>query len=57
MPLAKRGTLHFNHEQAIEEIKILKPKKTFLTHLSHEVDYAETNRKLQDMCNSLMMNW
>lgn len=37
---------HFSVEQAIQEIKELKPKKAYLTHISHELDHEEINRKL-----------
>lgn len=37
---------HFNVDQALEVVRRVKPKKTFLTHLGHEFDYAEWMRKL-----------
>lgn len=33
---------HFNLEQALEVVQRLKPRRTFLTHLSHRFDHAET---------------
>lgn len=39
---------HFNIEQAVELTKLLKPKKTFLTHLSHEVKHSVINPKLPE---------
>jgi len=38
--LEKHGT-HFNLDQALETVSLLKPKKTFLTHMGHEFDYAK----------------
>ena len=40
---------HFTHEQAVREIELLKPKQSYLTHISHEVDHAETNAALRAM--------
>jgi phosphoribosyl 1,2-cyclic phosphate phosphodiesterase len=37
---------HFNLEQALEAIERLRPRRAFLTHLSTELDYEETNRRL-----------
>ena len=37
---------HFNLDQALETVARLKPKKTFLTHLSHDFDYLKWNTKL-----------
>jgi phosphoribosyl 1,2-cyclic phosphate phosphodiesterase len=45
--LAKHGT-HFNLEQALETVAQLRPKKTFLTHLSHDFDYRKWVKKLPD---------
>lgn len=33
---------HMNLEQALAVVKEVKPKKTYLTHLSHDFDYAKT---------------
>jgi phosphoribosyl 1,2-cyclic phosphate phosphodiesterase len=33
-------------EQALETIKILKPKKTYLTHLGHDFDYQKSRKML-----------
>ena len=38
---------HFTLEQAVREIEELKPKQSYLTHLSHEVEHQETNAKLK----------
>ena len=43
--LAPHGT-HFHLDQALEVVAQLRPKKTFLTHLSHDFDYDKWNRKL-----------
>lgn len=37
---------HFNVEQALEVVSILKPKETYFTHVSHSLEYEETNAKL-----------
>lgn len=39
---------HFNIEQALEVVERVKPKQTFLTHVSHSLDYEETNARLPD---------
>ena len=43
--LEPHGT-HFNLDQSLETISKLKPKKAFLTHLGHEIDYAKLTKKL-----------
>ncbi|MGC1275939.1 MAG: MBL fold metallo-hydrolase [Planctomycetaceae bacterium] len=37
---------HFNIPQALDAIEKLRPRQAFLTHLSTELDYDETNRRL-----------
>lgn len=37
---------HFNIEQALAAIDRVRPKRAYLTHLSTELDYDETNRRL-----------
>ena len=37
---------HFHLETALENVALLQPKRTLLTHLSHDYDYAETNAEL-----------
>ena len=37
---------HYNFDQAMETIRILQPKKTYLTHMGHELDYTQTEKKL-----------
>ena len=39
---------HFNLDQAIEVANLLKPQRTYLTHISHDLDYESTNRRLPD---------
>jgi len=41
--LAPHGT-HFNLDQALEVVSQLRPKKTVLTHLGHDFDYAAWTR-------------
>ncbi len=37
---------HFTLDQALEVISELRPKQAFLTHLSHDLEYAEVQAKL-----------
>ena len=37
---------HFHLDAALETIALLQPKRTLLTHLSHDYDYAQTNAEL-----------
>lgn len=37
---------HFSVSQALEAIALLRPKRAYLTHLSHELDHEATNRNL-----------
>lgn len=37
---------HFCMEEALAVVERLKPKRTYLTHVSHELDYHETNATL-----------
>ena len=37
---------HFNLDQALETAQALKAKKTYLTHLGHEFEYAKWKKKL-----------
>ncbi len=43
--LEKHGT-HFNLDQAMETVRLLRPKKAILTHLGHDFDYQPWVRKL-----------
>jgi phosphoribosyl 1,2-cyclic phosphate phosphodiesterase len=37
---------HFSLDEAIDVIDRVRPSQAYLTHMSHEVDHAETNRRL-----------
>jgi len=37
---------HFSLDEAVVVAERLRPRRTFFTHVSHELDYDETNRKL-----------
>jgi phosphoribosyl 1,2-cyclic phosphate phosphodiesterase len=37
---------HYSLDEAIEVARKLKPRRTLFTHISHELDYEETNAKL-----------
>ena len=37
---------HFNLEQALEFIKIVKPKKAYLTHISHMLGFHDEVQKI-----------
>jgi len=37
---------HFSLDEAVEVARQLEPKQTLFTHLSHDLDHEETNRKL-----------
>lgn len=37
---------HFNVSQALEVIERVRPRRAFLTHVSHRLDYAATNARL-----------
>jgi phosphoribosyl 1,2-cyclic phosphate phosphodiesterase len=37
---------HFNIEEALAVVERLRPRATFLTHTSHDLDYVKTNREL-----------
>jgi phosphoribosyl 1,2-cyclic phosphate phosphodiesterase len=45
LSLAPHST-HFNLDQALETISTVQPRKTYLTHLGHEIDYVIWKRKL-----------
>lgn len=42
----RRHSTHFSLEEAVEVAQSLKPRRTLLTHLSHELDHAETTTSL-----------
>jgi phosphoribosyl 1,2-cyclic phosphate phosphodiesterase len=39
---------HFGIPQALEVVERVRPKQTYLTHVSHYLDYAETNARLPE---------
>lgn len=39
---------HFSIEEALHVINTLRPQKTFLTHLSHDIDFEEVSAKLPE---------
>lgn len=39
---------HFNLEQALEVVERLRPQRTLLTHISHDLDHEQTCRDLPD---------
>jgi len=44
----ERSDVHFNIEQAIEFSEKVGARRTFFTHISHELDHDETNQKLPE---------
>lgn len=44
----KEHPTHFNIAQALEVVKILKPRQTYFTHMAHELDHHATNAELPD---------
>ncbi len=43
---SKPHATHFGIDEAVEVVRRLKPKRAVFTHMSHELDYDETNRRL-----------
>lgn len=43
--LQKHGT-HFNFDQALEIVNQLRPRRTYLTHMGHDFEYAGWSKKL-----------
>jgi phosphoribosyl 1,2-cyclic phosphate phosphodiesterase len=37
---------HFNIEQALRIVQQVKPRKTYFTHMCHDIEHEEDNRKL-----------
>ena len=37
---------HFNYDEAIDFVKLIKPKKTILTNLHIDLDYFDLKKKL-----------
>lgn len=44
----KEHPTHFNVEQAMQVVERVQPKKAFLTHVCHDLDYETTCRSLPD---------
>ena len=42
----KPHATHFSIDQAVAVARELKPRRTFFTHVSHDLDYDETNSQL-----------
>jgi phosphoribosyl 1,2-cyclic phosphate phosphodiesterase len=40
---------HFNLEGAVAAVEVLRPKKTYLTHISHELDHEIGNARLRSL--------
>jgi phosphoribosyl 1,2-cyclic phosphate phosphodiesterase len=40
--------MHFTVDDAVAFVKKIAPKKTYLTHIAHELDHEKTNDYLQD---------
>ncbi len=43
---------HFTQEQAVLEIESINPKKSYLTHISHEIDHQTANQYLKTLTNA-----
>jgi phosphoribosyl 1,2-cyclic phosphate phosphodiesterase len=39
---------HFSIDEAITFARLVKARKTYFTHIAHDLDHEETNRKLPD---------
>jgi phosphoribosyl 1,2-cyclic phosphate phosphodiesterase len=44
----KEHPTHFNIDQALAVVEELKPRRTYLTHIAHELDHETTNAALPD---------
>jgi len=42
----KKHPTHFNLEQALQVVEDLKPKRTYLTHIAHDLEHYATNAEL-----------
>jgi len=42
----KKHPSHYNLDEILELVKIIKPKKTILTNLHTDLDYAQLKKKL-----------
>jgi len=39
---------HFNVDQAIEMVELLRPRQAYFTHIAHDLDHEETNDYLPE---------
>ena len=44
--MKKKHITHFNYDEALEIIKLIKPKKSILTNLHVDLDYENLKKKL-----------
>jgi phosphoribosyl 1,2-cyclic phosphate phosphodiesterase len=44
----KKHPTHMTIDQALDTIKVLQPQRAFLTHISHDIKYAETSKGLPE---------
>lgn len=40
---------HMSFEKAVSEIELIRPKKAYLTHLTHEIDHHAGNERLKEL--------
>ena len=39
---------HFTIEQSLAQLEVIKPRKAYLTHLAHELDFSETSKFIRE---------
>lgn len=44
----KPHSTHFSVDEALDVLKVLKPKRTLLTHMGHDLDFEKTSARLPD---------
>ncbi len=44
----KEHPTHFNIDQALAAVEILKPRQTYFTHMAHDLDHFKTNAELPE---------
>lgn len=47
----KENVSHYNLQQAIAELRRWKPKRAYLTGMSHDFDYYSVNQMLKSLLN------
>ncbi len=47
----REHSTHFTIPQAIKKIEEIKPKKAYLTHISHDVEHIKDNKKIKKLTN------